>query len=859
LGQVTLLALLGAALAAFSALVRWPLHLPGWHGLVIMAFLVGAKRQSRAGWAASLVGVGAWAAAMPLPLHDPFTGSYLLLAGLSLDALTGAGALTLASPVWAWALAGACAWLVHPALAPFVAVADGHVRLLAWGQGYALATHFAFGLMGSALGASLHARPHRSWPWVRFSKGRKERLRTWSWLLVILAPLPWIPWRRARAAQADAATTYALGQIEVTGKAAPKSPAGTHRVVTAREIRQRGARTLDQAIELLPGVNLHEGGKGVPRIDIRGLRTRQVKLLINGVPFNSTYDGQFDPRLIPVNNIARIELIAGPSSVLYGDGGMGGVINIITRKGTRGTHGTAQVEAGSVQYSRETASVSGGNRWGNYWLSLDHAQRNGFPLADSFNPTPVQGSGERDDSDRRSTDLYANFGLDPIPTLHLGLTLTRTTGEHGIPPSTIDNHADPFAQPPHYERIEGLGGHSVQLAGLWSPRGPWRVRSWVYVNAQHLHDNRYDSNSYASISDPHIKNTFLIHRSTRIAGFHIQPSRRLGAWGRLSFAFSGRRAYWRDTGVIRDQAQGGGGGGSGGGSGGGHGGGRQATFGLRTLDESRHVDYGTAAVQWQAHPVARLQTTLGYGWTWQARERAGNEADSIFSAGARYRINRKTSVRADIGRKIQYPNLRQLYDPISGNTNLHAQRADLYELGIRRLLPAASQIRVTGFVSDIHGFIEKNHATDRFDNFNHYMFKGVEVAATSRPNHGRLALTLSYTRLYSHDFSSGKDQLQYRPRQTVGLNAHYRLIHGLSLDTSVRYVGQQVYYSRHRPVQKAHLPSYTLVNLRLAQRLWSNRLTLFVGARNLFDKNYFDSYGFPQAGRVVYGGAKMRF
>ena len=60
------------------------------------------------------------------------------------------------------------------------------------------------------------------------------------------------------------------------------------------------------------------------------------------------------------------------------------------------------------------------------------------------------------------------------------------------------------------------------------------------------------------------------------------------------------------------------------------------------------------------------------------------------------------------------------------------------------------------------------------------------------------------------------------------------------------------------PVQKAKLNDYTLVNLKLSQKVWDNRATLYIGVSNLFDVNYETSYGFPQAGRFIYGGAEFR-
>jgi vitamin B12 transporter len=89
------------------------------------------------------------------------------------------------------------------------------------------------------------------------------------------------------------------------------------------------------------------GADGTPRIDIRGLRTRNVLLFLDGVPLNSSLDGQFDAASIPVESIARIKVTRGGSSVLYGAGGNAGVINIITRGAEAdGTDASVRAERG---------------------------------------------------------------------------------------------------------------------------------------------------------------------------------------------------------------------------------------------------------------------------------------------------------------------------------------------------------------------------------------------------------------------------------------------------------------------------------------------------------------------------------
>jgi outer membrane receptor for ferrienterochelin and colicin len=75
------------------------------------------------------------------------------------------------------------------------------------------------------------------------------------------------------AANLQAATAdeevYRLGEVVVSGEASVVESVGVTHKVTAEEIQKRGVRTLDEAINLLPGVTVRVGGDGTPRIDIR--------------------------------------------------------------------------------------------------------------------------------------------------------------------------------------------------------------------------------------------------------------------------------------------------------------------------------------------------------------------------------------------------------------------------------------------------------------------------------------------------------------------------------------------------------------------------------------------------------------
>ena len=93
--------------------------------------------------------------------------------------------------------------------------------------------------------------------------------------------------------------------VSVTEPSELVEQVGTTRRVTRADIEARNARTLDEALRLLPGVYVRTGGDGTPRIDVRGFRSRHVLLLINGVQVNSTVDGQFDPARISTEGDPR--------------------------------------------------------------------------------------------------------------------------------------------------------------------------------------------------------------------------------------------------------------------------------------------------------------------------------------------------------------------------------------------------------------------------------------------------------------------------------------------------------------------------------------------------------------------------
>ena len=106
-------------------------------------------------------------------------------------------------------------------------------------------------------------------------------------------------------------------------------------VLYGDDLLARGFASAGEAMALIPGVELSLSSDGQSQVFVRGIGTAfssgKTKVLLNGVPFNSTLSVATTALRIPVEQIDRIEVIRGPGSAIYGEFAFSGVINIITR------------------------------------------------------------------------------------------------------------------------------------------------------------------------------------------------------------------------------------------------------------------------------------------------------------------------------------------------------------------------------------------------------------------------------------------------------------------------------------------------------------------------------------------------
>ena len=128
-------------------------------------------------------------------------------------------------------------------------------------------------------------------------------------------------------------------------------------VVDDTEVSKRGISNLGESIDSLLGVSNQDFGASVGQPIIRGMSGNRVKVLSNGLVVRDVaYMGADHPIDIDLNAIEQIEIVKGPSSILYSNGAIGGIVNVVDK-----TIAKEDVLETSINVGFESQSVNDGD------------------------------------------------------------------------------------------------------------------------------------------------------------------------------------------------------------------------------------------------------------------------------------------------------------------------------------------------------------------------------------------------------------------------------------------------------------------------------------------------------------------
>ncbi len=193
-------------------------------------------------------------------------------------------------------------------------------------------------------------------------------------------------------------------------------------VITSRQIRQMGFRTLVDVLKIVPGFYVSMDETGEREIAVRGIlddASQKVKVLIDGHSVNNPWSGgaMWSFHDLVVENAKRIEVIRGPGSALHGQNAFLAVVNIIT-KDTADIDGV-QVTASGGSFDTQNYNLLFGKEYGDLKISgfFDYFDTEGFSRKieqDILSPASFSMSPGRSQNENEKTDLNLKLSYDNL-------------------------------------------------------------------------------------------------------------------------------------------------------------------------------------------------------------------------------------------------------------------------------------------------------------------------------------------------------------------------------------------------------------------------------------------------------------
>jgi vitamin B12 transporter len=166
-------------------------------------------------------------------------------------------------------------------------------------------------------------------------------------------------------------------------------------VLDAAAIERQHADTVLEVLRNVPGVFVRQSG-AVGRTTsavIRGSLDKQVQVLVDDVPVNSSTLGHFNFSTLPAGQVERIEVLRGSASTLYGSDAIGGVINIRTKRGEGPMRTSYQQEFGTLRTFRETFTNQAEIGPLHYHLGVERLDSRGLSTGDTARVTHASAAG----------------------------------------------------------------------------------------------------------------------------------------------------------------------------------------------------------------------------------------------------------------------------------------------------------------------------------------------------------------------------------------------------------------------------------------------------------------------------------
>ena len=571
-------------------------------------------------------------------------------------------------------------------------------------------------------------------------------------------------------------------------------------LIDGDQIAARQQRTLPDVLRDVPGLSvLQTGGPGgLTALFMRGTNANHTKVLVDGIDIAdpSTPNGAADISKLLTADIARVEVLRGPQSGLYGSDAIGGVVAITTKAGEGPLALSGTLEGGSFDSFNQTASLSGSEGTFHFAATLDHVHAGATPVTPQNLLLPGE---KRNDDVFDGVGASARLGWDVTDNFDLGLVVRYNNS------------------------LSRITGDAFSLVTFTSFPSPTQTR---------IDTQQYATRGTALLKFYGIESTFgIAYNSTVTSSMDPDngPSRNSG--NRLKLDWQGNTILAQgETLVLGAESA------------------RDSLGHLAGAEYTTNAGYG------------ELQSALGDNFFNSASIRYdGNSkfGGHVTWRLAPVAVFGDTRLKGSVGTGFKAPSLEQLFQSFpafgfSANPNLTPETSIGYDAGVEQRFGAISG-GATWFHNDIKNLIAANASFSTDINVGRATTQGVEAFLAWKAD-DTLSLRADYT--YTDAINEVTHlALLRRPRHMASLEADWTPLAALGLHATLQYVGPQIDGNRDFSVPRLKLADYTLLNVAANWRI-DDHFTLFGRVDNALDTRYQSPDGFLRPGIGAFAGVK---
>lgn len=612
-----------------------------------------------------------------------------------------------------------------------------------------------------------------------------------------------------------------LDKVIVTAKTKQnvETTAGSITVITQEQIKQMHVSSVQDILVQTVGVSLATNSSSISgreTISIRGTQSKHTLILVDGKRISGT-DAQighsdFQYNWVPIKSIAKIEIIRGPMSSIYGSKAIGGVINIITKKSNENFHG-------GISLLGANSSDNGGNER-DISLNLGGKISEKLKLSIAAENKEIKASYKKSDNTKilregkkiKNILLDLDYKIDNTQNISASYlrgkeirSNTVTSGQTGI-----TTYYDEYYE---IDKINYSLAYKKNFSDV-------TMDIKYYINESDSHTDQY--NYTHELKDSVLNTEFAIDifdNQFIIAGLEYRTE-----------------AYDK----IYDTSS--------------------------SKDFNDKISYKSAYIQDEIEVNDALVLTLGARY--DKHERFGAELSP--KANIVYSINENHKLKASYGHGFNAPTVTQNSSDYKvtgehvyiGNDDLKAETSDTIELGydyyINNII-FKSNIFYTKIDNLISGKEISSQSfgpsytqyTYLYSNINKSTMSGIELEYSQKDLFQDLDVSIAYDYLRTKNKDTNKE-LTRKPKQNVAMNLSYALPYGIHSNMRLNYTGSQL------DTSSDPLGGYTTYSLQFSKN-FTKSFSGKVGVDNLSNKILSDESDYNIKGRLLYVGLDYSF